>query len=227
MSTSKKHLFINILKKVLWQTADIIFPQEYLVEKITEMSPEDLYNQASKSPVDNSGIKAIFKYRDILIRRAIWELNYRGNKKIARLLASILYDHILEEIGDMSEMENLTKMVVLPTPISNKRLNERGFNQCELLLDELIKLDASNNFIYSKNVLYKIKDTPSQTSIKDKNLRLKNLQGCFSIKDKKIIVGENIIIIDDVYTTGSTINEIKKELKSAGAKKVFAFTIAH
>jgi predicted amidophosphoribosyltransferase len=78
-----------------------------------------------------------------------------------------------------------------------------------------------------KNNLIKIKENLSQAHTKSKNDRLKNIIKSFKVCEVKKIEGKNIILIDDVWTTGATINEARKELLKAGAKNVIAYTIAH
>ena len=83
------------------------------------------------------------------------------------------------------------------------------------------------------NILIKIKETEHQARIKNRNVRLKNLIGSFVIKSDKqnknvnLIRNRNIILIDDITTTGATLKEAQKILKQAGARKVIAFTVAH
>jgi ComF family protein len=105
-------------------------------------------------------------------------------------------------------------------------LIERGYNQSELIVKEIIKIDKSKNFDFSINALKKIKETPHQSKLKNKSERLKNLKNCFWA-DEKLIKDRNIILIDDVITTGTTMNEASKTLKSIGAKKIIGFSIAH
>ena len=170
---------------------------------------------------------SIFSYRNAIIKKALRALKYNNNKEIGEIFARILYDEILEDLSDRQLFSNFKNPLLIPIPLSKKRLRERGFNQSGLIAREISHLDNNTSFTFTESVLYKIKDTPSQVSIKDKAERLKNLHGCFSVKDKKVVCGKNIIIIDDVTTTGATIAEARKTLLSAGAKKVIAFTVAH
>ena len=88
---------------------------------------------------------------------------------------------------------------------------------------------------FRRNILIKNKETEHQAHIKNRKERLKNLIGSFTIKSSKqnakenisIIKGRNIILIDDITTTGATLNEAKKILRQAGARKIIAFTVAH
>ena len=71
------------------------------------------------------------------------------------------------------------------------------------------------------------KNTEHQARIKDRRARLKNLSGSFAVKNEGLIKNKNIILIDDITTTGATLAEAKKILKQAGVRKVIAFTVAH
>jgi ComF family protein len=105
-------------------------------------------------------------------------------------------------------------------------LKERGYNQSELIVREIFKFDDGKNFDISLDALSKIKETPHQSELKNKSERLKNLKNCFEAKSEKI-AGKNIILIDDVITTGTTMNEASKCLKEAGAKRIIGFSLAH
>lgn len=113
--------------------------------------------------------------------------------------------------------------LIIPVPIHFlKRLN-RLFNQSELLARELSRL---TNTKYAPDVIEKTKETPPQEEL-DAKKRRKNLNGVFQISKKaESIENKNIILIDDVFTTGSTINECAKVLKQHGAKKITALTLA-
>ena len=87
----------------------------------------------------------------------------------------------------------------------------------------LTLLQNTNDF----NILIKIKETEHQANIKERKDRLKNLSGSFSVKNAEMIKSRNIILIDDVITTGATLSEARKTLKQFGAKKIIAFTVAH
>lgn len=173
----------------------------------------------------------LFDYRHPPIKKSIWLLKYKGKKRLAGIFAEIMYGKITEELSELSIMSNFREPILIPIPLSPKRQRERGYNQAELICKKLIEIDEksnlANNFRLEKNVLIKIKETEHQVNIKDRRDRLKNLSGSFSIKNGELIKGKNIILIDDVLTTGATLTEAKKILKKIGAKKVIAFTVAH
>ncbi len=171
-------------------------------------------------------IYSMYDYRDPIIKKTIWFLKYRGKKSLAKIFASAMYYQYMEELSELSIIYDFKNPTLIPIPLSKKRYMERGFNQSELLCKELLILSPTS-FVLEKNVLLKQKDTPHQAHIKDRQTRLKNIIGSFYIKNPKIIKNKNIILIDDVTTTGATLSEAKKILKQAGAKKIIALTIAH
>ena len=169
----------------------------------------------------------MYDYRYPPIRKAIWLLKYKGKKEIANIFAKILHFRILEELADLSQIENFREPILIPIPLSSKRQRERGFNQALLICENLVKIDQEQNFKLESNVLVKTKNTEHQADISNRSNRLKNLIGSFSVKNEKLVKGRNVILIDDVTTTGATLNEARKVLKQAGTNKIIAFTIAH
>jgi len=141
---------------------------------------------------------------------------------LANKASQLIYENILAEISDSS----LKDPVLVPIPISKARRRKRGHNQVELLCQAIKNYDIENNFLYEKNILIKVKDTPSQTGLKRKD-RLENLDGAFAVKNSGKIFRRNILLVDDVTTTGTTLREAARTLKQAGAKRIIAFTLAH
>lgn len=169
----------------------------------------------------------LFDYRHPPLKKVLWLIKYKGKKSLLGIFSEILHGRILEELSDLSVMENFHESILIPIPLSKKRLRERGYNQAELLCKRLVELDENKNFKLENNILRKPKETEHQAHIKDRRDRLKNLIGSFAVVNEELIQKRNIILIDDITTTGATLSEAKKVLKEAGARKVIAFTIAH
>jgi len=169
----------------------------------------------------------LYDYRHPPVKKAIRLLKYKGKREFAKIFAEIIYGRIMEELSDFIIFNNFQKPILMPIPLSKKRIRERGFNQTSLICAELVKLDKNQNFILEKNILTKIKNGEHQANIENRQERLKNIVGSFSVKNPESIKGGNIILIDDVTTTGATLNEAKKTLRKAGAKKIIAFAVAH
>ena len=112
--------------------------------------------------------------------------------------------------------------IICSVPIHKKRMKERGYNQSELIAKEIAK--NLTNTIYKK-VLKKIKDNKRQSELK-KEERLQNVKDVYEIQNKQIIENKKIILFDDIYTTGNTVNECSKVLKENGAKEILVLTLA-
>ncbi len=113
--------------------------------------------------------------------------------------------------------------LIIPVPLHSKRLRERGFNQALLLAMELSR---RTRLPYSKGLLRKRIPTPPQVNLSGEE-REKGVKGSFHLQRDEEIEGKSILLIDDVYTTGATVNECSKVLLKAGAERVDVLTIAH
>jgi ComF family protein len=143
---------------------------------------------------------------------------------LAKLIHRFKYDFAQEICGDLvkillrsgclKKLEGYGKNAcIVPVPLHKKRLNFRGFNQSEVLAEEIFKNT-------------RIKNTEPQAQLK-KIKRLTNVKNAFEIKPSAKINPEKIyLLLDDVCTTGSTINECAKILKKYGAKTVIGLTVA-
>lgn len=112
--------------------------------------------------------------------------------------------------------------IIVPVPISKLRKRERGYNQSELIAK---KIAAMELIAFEPNILVKIKNNKSQ-SILNKKQRVENVKNVYEIKNLQKIKEKNILIFDDIYTTGATTNECARILKKEGCKKVGVLTIA-
>ena len=211
---------------------DIVFPTKCL---LCGKSRVDLCLECLKDapPAERESAKWIFPiydYRHPTIKKSLWLLKYKGKRGLANVFAEIIYEKILEELSDLSVLENFTEPILIPIPLSSARLRERGFNQAELICREIIRINNlchGLNMQLEKNVLVKPKDTEHQAHIKDRRTRIKNMANTFIVKNNELVKNKNIILIDDILTTGATLGEARKVLKNVGARKIIAFTVAH
>jgi ComF family protein len=153
---------------------------------------------------------------ETIIMDAIHKFKYGRSMSLGNALGSFMADFAFPDF-DLTEYS-----LLMPVPLHVKKLRQRGFNQSLLLARALGK---KHNLPVNFSLLKRSKFTLSQTGL-HKNEREKNIKGAFIVTDKEKIVGEKIILIDDVYTTGATINECAKTLVKAGAEKVAALTLA-
>jgi len=112
--------------------------------------------------------------------------------------------------------------MIVPVPLHRRRKWERGFNQTEVLAKELGRL---TEFPLETDVLKKIRNIPPQTSL-ELDERARNVKDAYQTAKEERIQGKIILLVDDVYTTGSTLRECASMLKRAGAKEVRAVTVA-
>ena len=212
-------------KRIFGIVFDFLFPKSELDMAIEKETPETLASTLLQGrETENKSIYALFDYRDEVIRHMVWALKYRRNRRVAQTFAVLLYDFLIEEFSDLSVYSDFYKPILVPIPLYKKRFRERGFNQSELLAKELVKID--NFCVLDTNILQKIKNTPHQTNL-HRHKRLKNVIDSFGVKNPDTIKNRNLVVLDDVTTTGATLNEAKKILLKAGAKKVVCVAIGH
>ncbi|MEK7514682.1 MAG: phosphoribosyltransferase family protein [Patescibacteria group bacterium] len=206
---------------ILHPLLEFLFPRSKEVKKLESMTAEQYLSQFQRSLTPVSSITSIFNYSDPYVRLAIHEVKYRKNRIIASRFGEILYGEIKRVVHSQN------KILVVPVPSSKSRQRKKGFSHTELLVEEILKNDRENLFEYGKSVLVKTKETIPQTETKSKGERKKNPIGSFGIRDGSRISGREVIVVDDVLTTGSTLKEAMATLKRAGAKRAFGITAAH
>jgi ComF family protein len=217
-----------ILKKIWGQILETIFPRSKIIKDFLSMPNSEIWSIMTRSQtLPDKNLLAAFSYKQPLIRSAIWEIKYRGDKEVTQKLASLLYEFLLEELIEAEIFSNFRNAIIIPIPLSRQRLAERGFNQTERLAISLEEIDGKRNFTVQTDCLIKIKDTPQQSHTVSRQERLNNLKDCFAVKNPNRIYGQNIILLDDVITTGSTMKEARRVLKQVGVKRVLCMAIAH
>lgn len=207
---------LNLIHNIL----NFLFPQKCLACGVkNEILCKNCLKIFPYTNVDeSSNVFSATNYNYEPARKTIWLLKYRGARNLAEPLAELIYQRL-----PLKNLSSQTEWVIIPIPLSKKRFKGRGFNQSELIAQHLAQ---KLNIKIDTNILYKIKHTPSQVDIKNREERLKNIKNSFALKNNESIKNKNIIIIDDVTTTGATINEAKKILRHNGAKKIIATVVA-
>lgn len=155
------------------------------------------------------------RYENIVREKII---NYKFNEN------SYLYKTFAKIIIKNKKVYGFLKLydIIIPVPMHKTKKSVRGYNQSELLASEIAK---HMELGFEKNVLIKTKNTKVQSTL-TKTQRIENIKNAFCVTDNAKIKDKKVILIDDIYTTGSTVNECSKVLKKAGAKEIFVVTIA-
>lgn len=161
------------------------------------------------------GFIACCKYKGI-IKRAIKDYKYYNKSSYYRSLATVI-NRTLENMTNELKFD-----IIIGVPLHNKKLIQRGYNQSELIANHLSKLTG---VLHKSNLIKRIRYTNSQSFL-NKAERYVNIKDAFSITNSEEIEGKNILLVDDILTTGNTLNECSKTLKEFGANKVYAVVVA-
>jgi len=146
----------------------------------------------------------------------IHELKYRNRKSLAGVLGKSLAGLLVSD-GALKQGD-----VLVPIPLHPARLRERGYNQSELLARQVSLLTR----IPVNNALRRVRNTRSQARLKDAVQKKKNMAGAFGVCPDADIKGKRVILVDDVTTTGATLDSAAGTLKQAGAAAIYALVVA-
>lgn len=170
----------------------------------------------------NPELEAVFHYTNPLIQRAIHLLKYRGGHAIAPDLGRELNIYWQRD-GNEHKSE---AWLVIPAPLSGQRRKKRGYNQSEKLARVLVEHNQ-DTLTLSENILQKIRHTKSQVETKTRAARMENLRNAFVVKKPELVRAKNILLIDDVITSGATLEECRRVLLEAGVAQVRGLALAH
>lgn len=164
-------------------------------------------------------------YNNFIIKKLIHQFKYQPfAKNLSETLASliILYFNNFKKPPQFYTGPNKQEFLLIPIPLSPNRLKWRGFNQAKEIAKHLSKF---LKIPLASNVLIKTKETLNQTDLL-KEQRKQNIKNTFVCQNKEIIKNKNIILVDDVFTTGATMEEAAKILKQSGAQKIYGIAVA-
>jgi ComF family protein len=159
------------------------------------------------------------------MREAIQLLKYERAESVARPLGRLLV-RVIERMGE-GGMER--ELVVIAVPLFAAKQRQRGYNQSVLLAEEAMRSLERNGSGWRLNAAHRAvirtRQTESQFGLISRERR-RNLRGAFTVKDPAAVSGSNVLLIDDIYTTGATARECARVLRQAGATKVWVATVA-
>jgi ComF family protein len=147
------------------------------------------------------------------LREAVHLFKYNKKVSLANALGALM---------DRGLIESVHVDVIIPVPLSLARLRTREYNQSLLLAD---RVSQARNIPLSYDNLVRIRETAPQTEL-SRAVRLKNLRRAFAVRRPQDMTGKRVLVIDDVFTTGTTVNECAKALRKAGASEVYVCTLA-
>lgn len=206
----------KILKIIYKELLDIVYPME---EKCIICEIEGFIGicDCCKTKINRCDIEdktsISYGFYGGVLKKLILELKYNKNFTAAEILSNL----ILEIINN----QNIKADVICYVPMSKKAIKKRGFNQCEIISKSI----SYTTGIPISNCIIKSKNTKEQKTL-SKDERKSNIQDAFNIKRNYDIKNKHVILIDDVITTGATLDECKKTLLKYGANEITVLTIA-
>lgn len=178
-------------------------PSNYLVEECRDCRKKHFFFSQSRS----------FGLYQGNLRELVRKLKYGNCRGLAEIFAHLLIEHSDAALFEVD--------VITYVPLSRRKQGERGFNQAQLLANGI----ASKLGLPLMDLLHQTKETKDQSKL-PANDRGRNVKGAFLVKDDSEIEDARILLVDDVFTTGSTVNECSKVILAAGAKLVKVATVA-
>ena len=199
----------------------MIPPSCIVCKKLKPARPLVTAGRTCKLCREKSHIFAFFSpylYENETVRGLIHQLKYQRVREISAVLAGLL----LRSMGYFS-FRLPAEAIAVPIPLYPSRERVRGFNQSRLIAEALC---PALGIAHRPDILLKTKKTTPQMELSGEERR-KNLAGVFAAAPNQSVRDKNIILIDDVKTTGATLEEAARALKAAGAKRIWAITLAH
>ncbi len=168
----------------------------------------------SREKLNLAGLIAAARYETGPVKEMVHHLKYSAITSLAGPLGELIFERLERDLPTGN-------LVIVPVPLHKNREFIRGFNQSELIARHVSKrLNIAGGC-----ALKRVINTQSQVSLTGK-LRRINLAGAFQCSDRELIENKTVLLIDDVTTTGTTLNECAKILRKNGAKKVFGVVVA-
>ena len=185
----------------------------------------NLSGEACIACATNSFLDALFicfDYSNQNIKKLIINFKYKGAFEIKRLFIDWLIDLLYTVLIPNIEIDKMGDIIVIPVPLHRRRFIQRGFNQAELLA---LGIASHFSMPVKLNVLYRGINTISQAELSIED-RKTNIQNAFFIKNHSQVVGKRVVLVDDVFTSGSTMEECAKALKASGASAIYGIVVA-
>jgi ComF family protein len=161
------------------------------------------------------------------LRDLIHLLKFQQVRPASEVLGRMLAETIanLEQAMPVGTLFS-SNITVIPVPLHTRKQSQRGFNQAEMIAREALKqLSRPKRFDLCTGILLRRRETGSQIGL-TRHQRRENMRGAFAVSDPTRILNSDILLVDDVYTTGTTASECARVLRRAGAARVWVATVA-
>jgi ComF family protein len=194
------------------------FIDDRIFYQLKRLEPDDLLDMRKKVKSDYFNSFLTFENENS-VQTVIHYLKYKGFFKLGNFLGAYYGNELIKIFQKVREYD-----IICPVPLYKTKVRERGYNQSEFIcsgINSVLNIEQINDLVI------RTRHTKSQTHLKYFE-RLSNVKDAFKINDKykNQISGKKILLVDDVATTGATINEVIKVIRSENVKEIFAFSIA-
>ncbi len=213
------------MRSFIEKLLQVLIPEENHLRKLLALEPATLRTILPESNIYQQDLSALFDYQNKLVRILVKAVKFRNNPRARKVVAELLCEDLLEITSDANLFSGAIPILV-PMPMSKKERTERGYNQCEELVKEMTKIIGSQ-VRTELDLLHKVRDTERQVHL-SREARTKNLDRSMEVVDPhQILKDKSVVVLDDLYTTGSTFAEARRALLLGGAKSVYGLFIAH
>lgn len=207
---------------------ELLFPQDISISIYDTLDCSKIETLAVRTFIDTPHkCLAPFPYKKKLIRNAVLATKYHGHRRAASLLGEALAPYLAEELAERRMFGTFQEPLLIPIPLHRTRLRERGYNQAERIAVALIAQLGDNTISLHSKTLVRHKNTKTQTQRSGKTERHTNLKDAFTVPIPQHITGKDIILLDDVVTTGATLSSAQATLRKAGARNILCIAVAH
>lgn len=194
---------------------DAIIPRRDRTRKTAERTVADIPLFPATHTLLETEIVTILNYREPAVRELLQSLKYDASGHAAKLCAALLEDYLREEVSAKRAFST-QKIVLIPVPLHTNRMRERGFNQIEVILENLPQefRDGTLSHIATE-LLVRTRPTKQQTRL-SRVERLENVRDAFALSAHDALKNVHVFLIDDVTTTGTTLIEAATPLREKG-----------
>lgn len=213
----------------LWEIVlDLLFPPPVAIGRFRTLTAEQLARTViNPYVVREVTCLAPLPFTNDMVRTSVHAAKYHRHTHAAQLLGYVLAPFVAEELADRRMLGTFTRPLVVPVPLHRARMRERGFNQAERIAEALIQELGKDSLVLSPSVLERTKNTEHQTRLSARKMRLENMRNVFFVRDVGAVRNQDILLVDDVITTGATLRAGRDALLEAGAREVLCVAVAH
>lgn len=170
---------------------------------------------------------SLFPYKYPEISQAIWQVKFKNNKLVGRHMGMLVADVLIDMLQELQDTHYFNEPILCTVPSHPRTIRKRGYQVTNLIARSAMQHGLLSWVEYHPSLIKKTKHNQRQSHVTQRSMRLKNPRGAFLITAPWGVHNKNIILLDDVFTTGATLDEITRILHHAGAQKILRITIAH